>query len=404
MRITRLNLAARRDAPAGVKDTPAFHIRQTWHSTLAVFAAQGPAVLFWAIVGLAGVKLICLMASVSLGESLFIHTHGIFVTINGLLGVTSLFGRRMLVLLIVQTLLGFITLAIAKGAITWIALRDPHAPATQRLPAGSAFKAAGARFPALFAGTLITSALQAIIAVSLMAPLIALRFDPAQPATPYQNTTVTRGIPQAMLAQAVNLSAAAPQSAFAGFVPYWRNVTFRDQPIWTIQAPAGGQELEESLGISIKRSQKRSINTQYLAWIMALALALALTVEVLMRFNAAFAMDGTGKPKTRASWVRSLLLPVASSVKMGARHLSVMVVYAALLGAATVAAGLAFVVLPNVLAQSFALPEVARFSGQPWVTQASMTLAVAGLTVAGAIVDGFVTVCDARLYASLKSA
>jgi hypothetical protein len=344
-------------------------IAAVWRDALVTFCAQAPGILALASICFVGANAIGLAVSLALGLDRYVHATGPFATYSGIYETFAM-DTRLFVVLVAQSLFGWLLVAFARGAITHLAL---HAASF-----GQACRDAWACMPALLVGTLIYSALIGFGAVGVNFWLrdhdaaLNLSHVGQKP-----ESVTLEGALRVTFIRGLNALIPDPGSPVAEFTPRLRHTGFRP--------PAQTSDDHQRLVAEKAAPSDESDEMQRIAVASLLALIVG---DSLLRFRSVAAIQSA-----------SVLASLWRSVWRGVRHFIPITLHVWTLRLAVLLVNLVFIVYPVVVAQWLADPMPA-WAGLP-SSVVSLPLIVLAIALIHSVAAAFGAVYDARLYRAL---
>jgi hypothetical protein len=356
-------------------------VAAVWRDTLIAFCSHAPGILVFASIGFAGASLLGLGASLAFNLHRYVHASGSFATYSGIYETFAV-DPRLFVVLVVQSLIGWLLASFARGAITHVALHEASF--------GQACVCAFSRLPALLAGTLIYSALIGFGAVGVN---VWLRdrdatLDLSHVGQKPEPVTLEGALHVTFL-RSWDALLPNPGSPVTEFVPRLRHTAFR-QP-----QPAADHHqklvVESNNAINGIRPLRTAETPALPAELQRVVIAglLALTAgETVLRLRSVAAIRSAG-----------MLAPLLLSVAWGVRHFVPITIHVWLVRFAVLLFNIVFIIVPVVVVQCIADPPPA-WTGLPSPVVSLPTI-VFTITLINSGFGAFCAVYDVQLYRAL---
>ena len=355
--------------PGRVTVTEQTHAQQTrlpgigelWRASMHTLGAHSAPILACALLGLVGAQLLGALANALMTFDVYFRSSGVYIA------NTSTF----FVQLLIQAGLGTFAAALARGAISWMALQHANG---QSVPLSAALSRSAARWPVLLVGTLVYGTLATLGIAGLTLFLRELRLD---------LTNVGRvvididGITRVLSIRMVNGFVPDPGSPFSEIVSYARYALRRSgaNNYWLFTYR---QNLDD---VSLR------------LWLIAISsLAPLIAGSTLMRLRAAAIMSAAQPNQLAALY---------EGMRLGVQHFGYIFRHGLLLWLASSALNALFVAAPQVLSQFLLVPALARSTNNLWPYPVSTLLFALAASLVSMVLMAFAAVYDAHLYRSL---
>jgi hypothetical protein len=336
-------------------------VAELWGETIRVMAAHSLPILACALAGFAGPGMLGVLVNAALTLDVYVRTGGI----------TSSYASTFYTQLLVQSALGLFTAALARGAITWIALhgRDGR-PASLR----EALRGSYARWPMLLFSSILYGGLITLGVAGLTLLLRQLRLDV---------TNIGRvgidydGVSRVVGVRVLNGLIPDAGAPFDDLIAYARYLLRRSSTsyywLYAFRAGLGDVPLR--------------------VWLIGLGgLALMGGAGVLLRLRTAAILAGHKADQWAA---------LGEGVRLGAgnwQHIAMHVWVVWIAGTLTNAL---FVIVPVALAEYLLVPRLVGEINRLWPYPVSALLFAVATGLVGLVLMAFSAVYDARLYLSL---
>jgi hypothetical protein len=349
------------DAPNA---SPRVSIAAVWRETLATLGAQSVPVLVCAFAGFA-------LANILSALLVAVYTFGLYARTGTVL---ASYGPTRDMPLLVQGAVGMLAGALARGAISWLALRSGDRAGTL----GAAARAALARLPALLITSLLAGGLILLGNLGLTELLRELQLDMTDMS---RLSFGLEGMARSMGLRTLNDLFPKPSSPFIEWLSYFRTET---TSMATTLVYAGG--------FSFYRVT--AFDALPLPWLVGSAsVAVLVATDGLLRFVTVSLM---GAP------TRHPITAVLGALRVARRRFRTVLTHVWLVRLSLLVLGALFVTVPLVLVQNILVPLLVRGTGSAWLFLAANMLLSISLALVSMLFDAFVVVYDARLYQALK--
>jgi hypothetical protein len=345
---------------AGRRERAAGSVAGLWGETLAILSTHSGPIFTLALFGFAGAAIVGQLVNTVLTFDGYARTGSFF----------SSFFNHLQIQYVVQAGCGALTLALARGGVTWIALNHG---AGRRITLIAACRGALERWPALLLAAALYGVLMLVGIAALTVLLRDLRVDPSNLG---RISFDVAGISYAITVRSIGALIPDPGSPFSELLNYARVLMRRSASAYTWLAQYYG-------GGAVSRG-----------WLVGLVgIVWIVVVDALLRMRFAAIMGAAGGGFLRA---------MSECVRLGVRRFGPVLAHGWLVRLAIFGVSVLFMIAPLTIAQGALVAWLVRTAGSFWPYPVSQLVFVVGSSLVLMVFVAFATVYDARQYMALR--
>ena len=313
--------------------------------------------------------------------------------------------------ILLSAVLGLLVWPLGQGALAWIGLQNPHG--CTGLSFRGSMRAAARRWPVLVIASGLSAIGTFLCAVSLTPLLGHAGLGVPDTGPIYPNPD---GMPRLVAARSLDAVVLGPLHPLAGMVAParagWMQFTRQSTGALTVDgllshlldaAAAPDVQTARAMAYRLHALYDMDIKPPPAApyeWLLAvIGLGVWIAGDMLPRFWPAASMHTAGQQGPSSS---SIWAALRENAHLGFRHTGVVMAHTWLLRLAVGVVQIACVILPVVVADNVAVPQVVWLTGVVWLGPACRWLSAVGSALVGA---GLVAACvlyDTRLFVALQ--
>ena len=332
-----------------------------WGESLAILSAHSGPIFALALFGFAGADIVGQLVNTALTFEGYARTGSFFLSFNYLQAQY-----------LTQAVFGAVTLALARGGVTWIALNHGT---ERRISLVAACRGALERWPALL---LVSTLYSALILAGVAALTVWLRELLVDLSNLGRVSFYVPGISYAVIVRSIGALIPDAESPFSELLNYACVLMRRSASgcMWLAQDYGGG------------------ISSAWLVGLAGIVWIVVVDAPLRMRFAAIM---------SSASGGRGFLRAISECVRVGVRCFRLVVIHAWLVRLAVFGMSVLFVIAPLTIAQVVLVAWLVSTANSLWPYPVSQLVFVTSSSLVMMVFAAFATVYDARQYLALRS-